>query len=149
MRSGRCIYAGGGVINGNAANELRAFAQRFGIPVVTTLMGIGAIDTTSELSLHMLGMHGMAYANYAVEDCDFLIAVGSRFDDRVAGKVKEFAPSAKIAHLDIDASEIGKVKNVDWAHVSRLPAAACASSWSTAPASSKSFGPWAGVRPAS
>ena len=111
------IYAGGGVINGDAANELRAFAQRFGIPVVTTLMGIGAIDTTSDLSLHMLGMHGTAYANYAVEDCDFLIAVGSRFDDRVAGKVKEFAPSAKIAHLDIDASEIGKVKHVDWAHV--------------------------------
>src|SRR5881296_666951 len=112
------IYAGGGVINGNAAAELRAFAKRFGIPVVTTLMGIGAMDTTSELSLHMLGMHGTAYANYAVEDCDFLFAVGSRFDDRVAGKVKEFAPHAKIAHLDIDASEIEKVKHVDWAHVS-------------------------------
>src|SRR5207244_4511709 len=70
------------------------------------------------LALHMLGMHGTAYANYAVEDCDFLFAVGSRFDDRVAGKVKEFAPGAKIAHLDVDASEIGKVKNVDWAHVS-------------------------------
>src|SRR5881409_3909752 len=112
------IYAGGGVINGNAGSELRAFAKRFGIPVVTTLMGIGAMDTTSELSLHMLGMHGSAYANYAVEDCDFLFAVGSRFDDRVAGKVKEFAPHARIAHLDIDASEIEKVKHVDWAHVS-------------------------------
>ncbi len=112
------IYAGGGVINGNAAPELRAFAERFGIPVVTTLMGIGAMATTSELSLHMLGMHGTAYANYAVEDCDFLFAVGSRFDDRVAGKVKEFAPGAKIAHLDVDASEIHKVKHVDWAHVS-------------------------------
>jgi len=112
------IYAGGGVINGNAGSELRAFAKRFGIPVVTTLMGIGAMDTTSELSLHMLGMHGTAYANYAVEDCDFLFAVGSRFDDRVAGKVKEFAPHARIAHLDIDASEIEKVKHVDWAHVS-------------------------------
>ncbi len=112
------IYAGGGVNNSNAAAELRAFAERFGIPVVTTLLGIGAIDTTSDLSLHMLGMHGTAYANYAVEDCDFLFAVGSRFDDRVAGKVKEFAPNAKIAHLDIDASEIGKVKSVDWAHVS-------------------------------
>jgi acetolactate synthase-1/2/3 large subunit len=111
------IYAGGGIINGNAADELRAFAQHFGIPVVTTLMGIGGVDTTSDLSLHMLGMHGAAYANYAVEDCDFLIALGSRFDDRVAGKVKEFAPGAKIAHLDIDASEIGKVKAVDWAHV--------------------------------
>src|SRR6185295_3685746 len=111
------IYAGGGVNNANAAPELRAFAERFGIPVVTTLLGIGAIDTTSELSFQMLGMHGTAYANYAVEDCDFLFAVGSRFDDRVAGKVKEFAPNATIAHLDVDASEIGKVKNVDWAHV--------------------------------
>jgi acetolactate synthase I/II/III large subunit len=112
------IYAGGGVINGNAAAELRAFAERLGIPVVTTLMGIGAIDTTSPLSLQMLGMHGTAYANYAVEDCDFLFAVGARFDDRVAGKVKEFAPGAKIAHLDVDASELGKVKHFDWAHVS-------------------------------
>ncbi len=111
------LYCGGGVINGEAAPELRAFAERFGIPVVTTLMGIGAIDTTSDLSLQMLGMHGMAYANYAVEDCDFLFAVGSRFDDRVAGKVKEFAPHATILHLDIDASEIEKVKHVDWAHV--------------------------------
>jgi acetolactate synthase-1/2/3 large subunit len=112
------IYAGGGVNNGNAAPELRAFAERFRIPVVTTLMGIGTMDTTSELSLHMLGMHGTAYANYAVEDCDFLFAVGARFDDRVAGKVKEFAPHAKIAHLDVDASEIGKVKIVNWAQVS-------------------------------
>jgi acetolactate synthase-1/2/3 large subunit len=112
------LYAGGGVNNSNAAEELRAFARRLGIPVVTTLMGVGAMDTTSPLSLHMLGMHGTAYANYAVEDCDLLIAVGARFDDRVAGKVKEFAPGAKIAHIDIDASEIGKVKNVDWALVS-------------------------------
>ena len=111
------IYAGGGIINGEAAEELRAFARHFGIPVVTTLMGIGGVDTTTELAMHMLGMHGAAYANYAVEDCDFLIALGSRFDDRVAGKVHEFAPGAKIAHLDIDASEIGKVKSVDWAHV--------------------------------
>jgi acetolactate synthase-1/2/3 large subunit len=112
------IYAGGGVINSDAAAELRKFAKRFHIPVVTTLLGIGAVDTTSDLSLRMLGMHGTAFANYAVEDCDFLFAVGSRFDDRVAGKVKEFAPQATIAHLDVDASEIGKVKNVDWAYVS-------------------------------
>ena len=112
------IYAGGGVINSDAAPELRKFAKRFQIPVVTTLMGIGAVDTTGDLSLRMLGMHGTAFANYAVEDCDFLFAVGSRFDDRVAGKVKEFAPGASIAHLDVDASEIGKVKHVDWAHVS-------------------------------
>jgi acetolactate synthase-1/2/3 large subunit len=111
------IYAGGGVINSDAAMELRAFAERFQIPTVTTLMGIGAMNTKSNLSLHMLGMHGAAYANYSVEDCDFLFAVGSRFDDRVAGKVKEFAPNATIAHLDVDDSEIGKVKNVDWAHV--------------------------------
>ncbi len=111
------IYAGGGVNNSNAAAELRAFSKRFGIPVVTTLMGIGALDTRDDLSLRMLGMHGTAFANYTVEDCDFLFAVGSRFDDRVAGKVKEFAPHAVIAHLDVDASEIGKVKNFDWAHV--------------------------------
>lgn len=111
------VYAGGGVTNSDAALELREFVERFGIPVVTTLMGIGAVDTRNELALHMLGMHGTAYANYAVEDCDFLFAVGSRFDDRVAGKVKEFAPGAKIAHLDVDNSEIGKVKNVDWAYV--------------------------------
>jgi acetolactate synthase-1/2/3 large subunit len=111
------IYAGGGVTNSNGAAELREFARRLGIPVVTTLMGIGVMDTRSDLALHMLGMHGTAYANYAVEDCDFLFAVGARFDDRVAGKVKEFAPGARIAHLDIDASEIGKVKSADWAHV--------------------------------
>ena len=111
------IYAGGGVINAGAADELRAFAERYRIPVVTTLMGIGAVDTTDELSLRMLGMHGTAFANYAVEDCDFLFAVGSRFDDRVAGQVKEFAPGARIAHLDVDASEIEKVKQVDWSYV--------------------------------
>jgi acetolactate synthase-1/2/3 large subunit len=111
------IYAGGGVISGNAAAELRAFADAFGIPVVTTLMGIGSVDTTKELSLHMLGMHGTAYANYAVEDCDFLMAVGARFDDRVAGKVSEFAKKAKIAHIDIDAAEISKIRRADWYHV--------------------------------
>ncbi len=112
------IYAGGGVINGNASEALRRFADTLQIPVVTTLMGIGGFDTRHELSLHMLGMHGTAYANYAVEDCDFLIAVGARFDDRVAGKVHEFAPKARnIAHIDIDAAEIGKVKAVTWSHV--------------------------------
>jgi acetolactate synthase-1/2/3 large subunit len=111
------IYAGGGVINSGAAKDLRKFSKQFNIPVVNTLMGIGSMDTTSDLSLHMLGMHGAAYANYAVEDCDFLFAVGSRFDDRVAGKVAEFAPGAKtVAHIDIDAAELGKVKHPDWAH---------------------------------
>ena len=112
------IYAGGGIINDGAAEELRKFAETLQIPVVTTLMGIGAMDTTKPLALHMLGMHGMAYANYAVEDCDFLICIGARFDDRVAGKVAEFAPRARfIAHIDIDAAEIGKVKKVSWSHI--------------------------------
>src|SRR5437016_1459263 len=112
------IYAGGGVINGNAAGALTEFASTFGVPVVTTLMGIGALDTTHALSLRMLGMHGAAFANYAVDDCDFLIAVGARFDDRVAGVPAKFARNARhIAHIDIDACEIGKVKQVTWSHV--------------------------------
>src|SRR4030095_10831954 len=85
------IYAGGGVINGGAAYAMREFATAFGIPVVTTLMGIGAFDTTHPLAMRMLGMHGTAFANYAVDDCDFLFALGSRFDDRVAGVPAKFA----------------------------------------------------------
>jgi acetolactate synthase I/II/III large subunit len=118
------IYAGGGVINGDAAAELREFAQAFDIPVVTTLMGIGAMDTTTPLSMRMLGMHGAAFANYAVDDCDFLIAIGARFDDRVAGMPAKFAPNARyIAHFDIDRAEINKVKRVQWSHVGLLPEA--------------------------
>jgi acetolactate synthase I/II/III large subunit len=116
------IYAGGGVINGSAAPSLCEFAQEFQIPVVTTLMGIGAVDTTHPLSMRMLGMHGAAFANYAVDDCDFLLALGARFDDRVAGNPAKFAGGAKfIAHFDIDASEINKVKRVDWSHVGLMP----------------------------
>ncbi len=112
------IYAGGGVINAGAAAALREFALAFDIPVVTTLMGIGAFDTTHDRSLRMLGMHGAAFANYAMDDCDFLIAVGARFDDRVAGVPARFAPNARsIAHFDIDASEINKVKRVQFSHV--------------------------------
>jgi acetolactate synthase-1/2/3 large subunit len=115
------IYAGGGVINGGAAQELREFSREFQIPVVTTLMGIGAVDTTHPLSMRMLGMHGTAFANYAVDDCDCLLALGARFDDRVAGNPAKFAGRAKfIAHFDIDASEIGKVKRVDWSHVGMM-----------------------------
>lgn len=115
------IYAGGGVINGNATAQLRRFSEQLGIPVTTTLMGIGAVNTKAPLSLHMLGMHGLASANYAVDDCDFLIAIGARFDDRVAGTPDKFAPNAQhIAHFDIDPSEIGKVKEVDWSHVGVL-----------------------------
>ena len=115
------IYAGGGVINADASSQLRQFSEAYKIPIVTTLMALGASDTTKSLSLHMLGMHGLASANYAVEDCDFLIAIGARFDDRVAGDPKGFAPNAKkIAHFDIDISEINKVKSVDWYHVGNL-----------------------------
>ena len=115
------IYAGGGVINANASKNMRDFSSEYGIPTTTTLMALGASDTTQPLSLHMLGMHGMAFANYAVDDCDFLIVIGARFDDRVAGNPKKFAPNAKnIAHFDIDISEIGKVKAVDWHQIGIL-----------------------------
>jgi len=115
------IYVGGGVINGNATKAMRHFASAYGIPVATTLMALGASDTQHPLSLHMLGMHGTAFANYAVEDCDLLIAIGARFDDRVAGDPAGFAPNAKnIAHFDVDVSEIGKVKSVNWHHVGVL-----------------------------
>ena len=115
------IYAGGGVINSESAAQLRAFTREFRIPVVTTLMGIGVCDTTDELSLQMLGMHGTAFANYAVEDCDFLLCLGARFDDRVAGVPKKFARNARrIAHMDVDASEINKVKRVQWSYVGLL-----------------------------
>ncbi len=115
------IYAGGGVINANATKAMRRLANEYGIPVTTTLMALGASDTTHPLALHMLGMHGVASANYAVEDCDFLIAIGARFDDRVAGNPGQFAPRAKnIAHFDVDFAEIGKVKRVNWHHVGML-----------------------------
>ena len=115
------IYAGGGVINANATKPMRRLANEFGIPVTTTLMALGASDTTHPLALHMLGMHGIASANYAVEDCDFLIAIGARFDDRVAGDPGGFAPNARhIAHFDVDIAEVGKVKKVDWHHVGIL-----------------------------
>ena len=115
------IYAGGGVIHAGASPELREFAELFGIPVVTTLMGIGSVDTSAPLSMRMLGMHGTAFANYAVEDCDFLITLGARFDDRVAGSPAKFAPRARaIAQFDIDAAEINKVKQVQWHHIGDL-----------------------------
>ncbi|MDY1548951.1 biosynthetic-type acetolactate synthase large subunit [Luteibacter sahnii] len=122
--SGRpLIYAGGGIIAAEAARALREFAQTFGLPVVTTLMGIGGFDTTDPLALGMLGMHGTAYANYAMDDCDFVFALGARFDDRVVGVPDKFAPRARtIAQIDIDPAEIGKVKAVHWHHVGGLDA---------------------------
>jgi len=115
------IYAGGGVINGNATKPLRRFANEYDIPGTTTLMALGVGNTQHPMAMHMLGMHGLASANYAVEDCDFLIAVGARFDDRVAGDPENFAGNAKnIAQFDVDIAEIGKVKRVNWHHVGVL-----------------------------
>jgi acetolactate synthase I/II/III large subunit len=140
------IYAGGGVINGNAAAALTEFAGTFSIPVVTTLMGIGSIDTTHPLAMRMLGMHGAAFANYAVEDCDFLIAVGSRFDDRVAAVPDRFARNARrIAHLDVDRAEVNKVKRVQWSHVGVMAEAlAVLTAHGRERAFQRDFGPWLG-----
>jgi len=107
------IYAGGGVIASNASAELVSLATLLGIPVTTTLMGIGCIPCDHPLNLGMLGMHGTEYANFAVMESDLLIAIGARFDDRVTGKIDTFAPHAKIVHIDIDPAEIGKNKRVD------------------------------------
>jgi acetolactate synthase-1/2/3 large subunit len=107
------IYAGGGIISSNASGELMKFATSCGIPVTTTLMGIGCIPCDHPLNLGMLGMHGTEYANFAVTESDLLIAIGARFDDRVTGKIDTFAPHAKIVHIDIDPAEIGKNKRVD------------------------------------
>ncbi len=106
------IYAGGGVIAADAADELRTLARTTGIPVTMTLMGLGAFPGDDPLSLDMLGMHGSVYANYAVDQADLLIAIGVRFDDRVTGKVAEFAQHGFIVHIDIDPSEINKNKLV-------------------------------------
>ena len=107
------LYVGGGVISANAISELRAMAEKAHLPVTTTLLGLGSYDQNRPESLDMLGMHGAAYANYAVQECDLLIAVGARFDDRVTGTVKGFAPGAKIIHIDIDPASISKNVNVD------------------------------------
>ncbi len=104
------IYAGGGVIMGNASDELRALMRKTGIPVAMTVMGLGAVPNEDPQSLDMLGMHGSVYSNYAVEQCDLLLAFGVRFDDRVTGKVAEFAKHATIVHIDVDPSEINKNK---------------------------------------
>ncbi len=107
------LYVGGGAIISNAWEALRKVAEKGNIPCTTTLLGMGAFDELSDRSLHMLGMHGSAYANYAVQECDCLIAVGARFDDRVTGNLATFAPKAKIIHIDIDPSSISKNVDVD------------------------------------
>ena len=106
------IYCGGGIISGNASAELREFAERTQIPVATTLMGIGCFPETHPLSLKWLGMHGTVYANNAVNEADLLLAIGVRFDDRVTGKLEEFAKHGTIVHIDIDNAEINKNKPV-------------------------------------
>ncbi|MFH2033696.1 MAG: biosynthetic-type acetolactate synthase large subunit [Candidatus Margulisiibacteriota bacterium] len=107
------IYAGGGVIASGAYKELRELAEKCNIPVTVTMMGLGAFPDTHPLCLHMLGMHGTVYANYAVQECDLIIAIGARFDDRVTGHIARFAPHAKVIHMDIDPAEIGKNVRVD------------------------------------
>lgn len=102
------LYVGGGAITSGAHAELNILAERYNIPVTTTLMGKGAFDEHHPLAVGMLGMHGTAYANFAVTECDLLIAVGARFDDRVTGKLDEFASRAKVIHIDIDPAEVGK-----------------------------------------
>ncbi|KAF9618319.1 hypothetical protein IFM89_000954 [Coptis chinensis] len=102
------LYVGGGCLN--SSEEWRRFVEFTGIPVVSTLMGLGTYSSADELSLQMLGMHGTVYANYAVNSADLLLAFGVRFDDRVTGKIEAFASRAKIVHIDIDSAEIGKNK---------------------------------------
>ncbi|MDD4568735.1 MAG: biosynthetic-type acetolactate synthase large subunit [Tepidanaerobacteraceae bacterium] len=107
------FYAGGGIVSSDSSNELLELAEKIDTPVTTTLMGITGFPTEHPLCLGMLGMHGTAYANMAVTECDLLIALGARFDDRVTGKVKQFAPKAKIIHIDIDSAELGKNISID------------------------------------
>ncbi|HVS71725.1 MAG TPA: biosynthetic-type acetolactate synthase large subunit [Phycisphaerae bacterium] len=107
------LYVGGGAVLANAWKEVRELADKANLPCTTTLLGLGTYDEYSPRSLHMLGMHGSAYANYAVQESDCLIAVGARFDDRVTGNLKFFAPKAKIIHIDIDPSSISKNVKVD------------------------------------
>ena len=106
------LYAGGGIISAGAHAELKSFAEKTNIPVATTLMGVGSFPETHPLSMRWFGMHGSAYGNWAVDECDLLIAVGARFDDRITGDTSKFAAHAKIVHIDIDASEHNKNKRV-------------------------------------
>ncbi|HRK60946.1 MAG TPA: biosynthetic-type acetolactate synthase large subunit [Candidatus Omnitrophota bacterium] len=108
-----CLYVGGGAIISNAEKEVMELVEKTGIPITTTVLGLGIFPETHPLSLRMLGMHGTVYANYSVQKSDVLIAVGARFDDRVTGHIPRFAPHAKIIHIDIDPSSISKTIKVD------------------------------------
>ncbi|GAB5521562.1 MAG: biosynthetic-type acetolactate synthase large subunit [Rhodothermales bacterium] len=114
------LYVGGGTVNGDAAEELTELARKTNIPVTTTLHGLGSFPETDPLSLNMLGMHGTWYANMAVQNCDLLIAVGARFDDRVTGKLDEWAPHAQVIHMDIDPSCVSKNIPADCAIVGNV-----------------------------
>lgn len=107
------LYVGGGVALGNAVDELRLFALTTGMPSVSTLKGLGSIDPDDKNYLGMLGMHGTKAANLSVQECDLLVAIGARFDDRVTGKLAEFAPNAKVVHLDVDQAEVSKLRKPD------------------------------------
>ena len=107
------VYAGGGVISSNASEELKRFIKKTGIPITLTLMGLGAYPGTEPEFIGMLGMHGTKTANYAVDKCDLLIAIGARFDDRVTGKLSMFAPHARFIHIDIDPASISKNVTID------------------------------------
>ena len=117
------LYVGGGAIASGSHAELQTLANNYQIPVTTTLMGKGIFDEKDRLSVGMLGMHGTAYANFAVTECDLLIAVGARFDDRVTGKLDTFAPNAKVIHIDIDPAEVNKNRQVEVAIVSDVTSA--------------------------
>jgi len=108
------VYAGGGVITSNAGKEIQYIARKLQIPVFTTLMGIGAFPEDDPLSLGMAGMHGTFRANMAIQYCDLLISIGARFDDRITGKLSEFAPNAKFVHIDIDPTSISKNVKIDY-----------------------------------
>ncbi|MFI4873838.1 MAG: biosynthetic-type acetolactate synthase large subunit [Blastopirellula sp. JB062] len=114
------VYAGGGIVTSGASEELRELVDKTGIPITTTVMGLGTYPGDAPLSMDMLGMHGTVYANYAVQNCDLLISLGVRFDDRVTGKLAEFAKQAKIIHIDIDPSEINKNKLAHFPVISDL-----------------------------
>ena len=107
------IYAGGGVLNGNASTELLELVEAAHLPAVVTLMGKGCLPDSHPLNYGPPGMHGSKYANWALNKADLVIAVGSRFDDRVTGKVSAFAPGAKVIHFDVDAAEIGKIRHAE------------------------------------
>src|ERR1700689_2810174 len=112
------LYAGGGIVTSDAHRELRVFAEKTNIPVATTLMGVGVFPETNPLSMQWFGMHGAAYGNWAVDECDLLVVLGARFDDRITGDTSKFATRATIVHVDVDASEHNKNKRVGLAVVS-------------------------------